>query len=565
MTESTNQNDRFTTHLDTHLDTHRVENQSPIYGGFNAWQNNPLLSSICTRLPQPVISGLNTHGAWAGQKETIELGRMANIHQPVLKTHDSKGNRIDQVEFHPAYHALMRRSIAAGMHNSIWDESPEERGCRNLARAARYYMSAGVEAGHLCPITMTNASIAAIASSPGVASEWLPLIQTRKYDSTSRPPGQKSGLTIGMGMTEKQGGSDVRSNTSIAREANDGLWQLSGHKWFMSAPMCDAFLMLAQTRPDESNSQPSCFLVPRLLPNGDHNGLRFQRLKEKMGNRSNASSEVEFDGAYAQLIGEEGKGIATILEMVTLTRLDCAVASSGLMHAALAEAVHHCRHRQAFGKILIDQPLMSRVLADMALDVAAASALSLRLARAYDLAAANPAEAAYARLMTPVIKYWVCKIAPGLIYEAMECLGGNSYVEDGNLARHYREAPLNAIWEGSGNIMCLDVMRVVGQGGDILPTVLALLERDLGPGSEKTVEVIGTAAVMANADPGSARILTEQLALTAGAAELRRLQLGETADAFIESRLGGLWRSTYGMLDNRYDVRKILDALYPQG
>ena len=544
--------------------THSVENQSPLFGGFNSWRSNPLLHTMLAGISQPVVEDLDKHGAWAGQKETFELARLANANPPVLKTHDGQGNRIDQVEFHPAYHALMRRSVGAGMHNSIWDDDPTERGYRNLVRAAKYFISAGVEAGHLCPITMTNASVAAIIKSPAIARDWLPRIQSRKYDSTARAPGQKAGLTIGMGMTEKQGGSDVRSNTSSAREVGEGLWKLTGHKWFMSAPMCDAFLMLAQTSVGENKQQPSCFLVPRILPDGERNGLHFQRLKEKLGNRSNASGEVEFDGVYAHLVGELGKGVATILEMVTLTRLDCAVASSGLMYASLAQAVHHCRHRQAFGANLIDQPLMERVLADMALDVAAASALSLRLARAFDNAPVNAGEAAYARLMTPVIKYWVCKIAPNLIYEAMECLGGNGYVEEGNLARHFREAPLNAIWEGSGNIMCLDVMRVIGNSSEILPTVLSMLESDLGEGSGKTVEVIQTAAGMANSDPGSARILTEQLALTAAAAELRRLQLAETADAFIESRLGGLWRSTYGMLDNRYNTRGILDNWYPQ-
>ena len=555
MTESQSDNNGMATHL--------VENQSPVYGGFNAWRNNPLLQTICAGIPQSVVDDLDAHGAWAGQTETIELGRLANVNQPVLKTHDNRGNRIDQVDYHPAYHALMRRSVTAGMHNSIWDEDASERGIRNLVRAAKYFISAGVESGHLCAITMTNASVAAIVQSPGVANEWIPRIQTRKYDSTTRPAAHKSGLTIGMGMTEKQGGSDVRSNSSTAKEVDNGLWRLTGHKWFMSAPMCDGFLMLAQTPMGKQDNQPSCFLVPRILPNGEKNGLRFQRLKDKLGNRSNASSEVEFVGVYAHLIGEEGRGISAILEMVTLTRLDCSVASCGLMYASLAEAVHHCRHRQAFGKKLIDQPLVARVLADMALDVAAATALSLRLAQAYDHAQSNSAEAAYARLMTPVIKYWTCKLAPSLIYEAMECLGGNGYVEDGNLARHYREAPLNAIWEGSGNIMCLDVIRVISQGNDILPIVLAMLERDLGEGAAKTVDVIHTAAGMANADPGSARILTEQLALTAAAAELKRLRLGDLADAFIESRLGGLWRSSYGMLDNRYDVNSILDNLFP--
>ena len=539
--------------------THVVENQPPAYGGFNAWQSDRLLQTICSGMNANVVTSLDAHGKWAGSSEAIELGRLANTHLPELKTHDAKGFRIDKVEFHPAYHALMRNSITHGMHNSIWDNNEQELGQRNLARAARYYMSSAVDVGHLCPITMTNAAIAAILGTPSVAKEWLPRIQTRKYDSGNKPPVEKLGLTIGMGMTEKQGGSDVRTNASVAVDAGNGLWRLHGHKWFMSAPMCDAFLMLAQTPTADGSGQLSCFLVPRILPDGTNNGLQFQRLKNKLGNRSNASSEVEFNGVLAHLIGEQGKGVSTILEMVTLTRLDCAVSSAGLMRAALSEAVHHCRHRVVFGAKLIDQPLMTRVLADMALDVAAATALAMRLALAYDKAGSDPAQAAYARLMTPVIKYWVCKIAPNLIYEAMEAMGGNGYVEDGNLARHFREAPLNAIWEGSGNVMCIDVMRVISKGGEILPMVLSSLENDLGEGAGKTVEVIRTAAGMAQADPGSARILTEQLALTAAAAEMKRLGLGELADAFIETRLGGLWRSTYGMLDNRYNARGILD------
>lgn len=543
--------------------THSVFNQSPIFGGHNPWLADPLLQRIAGPLRAETRKGLETHGAWAGLAETFELARLANRHTPILKTHDMKGNRLDQVEFHPAWHALMRKSVAAGLHCSIWDDDPEGRGARNLARACRFYLTAGVESGHLCPITMTNAAVAALVTTPRVANEWLPRIRSRKYDSSSSPPIRKSGITLGMGMTEKQGGTDVRANTTLARSTSDGLYRLTGHKWFMSAPMCDAFLMLAQM--EEGNKVGlGCFLVPRILPDGRPNNLHFQRLKDKLGNRSNASSEVEFRDALAQLIGEPGRGVPTIIEMVTLTRLDCAVSSAGIMRNALAEAVHHARHRKVFGEVLIRQPLMARVLADLALDVAAATALSMRLAGSFDRAAADPAEAAYARLMTPVIKYWVCKSAGPLIAEAMECLGGNGYIEEGNLARYYREAPVNAIWEGSGNVMCLDVMRVLAKGGETLENVLDGLEKDLdGAGAAKTVEVIRTAASMAGADPGSARILTEQLALTAAGAELRRLGLGKVADAFVETRLGGLWRSTYGMLDNRYDAAGIVDLLYP--
>ncbi|MGI9352528.1 MAG: acyl-CoA dehydrogenase family protein [Rhizobiaceae bacterium] len=534
-------------------------NQSPSFDGFNAYTDDPLLSLLTLTLKQPVRDDLAKMGVWAGNSETINLGVLANQYDPQLQTHDAKGNRLDQVDFHPAWHALMRRSVEAGLHNSIWKNDGDEAGGRNLARAARVYMTAGVEMGHLCPLIMTNASVATLNLNKGVLNEWLPKILSGKYDPSNKPVDKKLGVTIGMGMTERQGGSDVRANTSQADELGNGVWKVNGEKWFMSAPMCDAFLVLAQMQ-----EGLGCFLLPRVLDDGKSNGLEFRRLKKKLGNKSNASSEVEFRNSLGILIGEPGRGIQSIMDMVSFTRLDCAVASAGLMRVCLAEAVHHCRHRSAFGKKLFDQPLMERVLADMVIDVSAATALVFRLASSFDRASANPAEAAYARLMTPVIKYWVCKTAPSLIYEAMECLGGNGYVEDYNLARHYREAPLNAIWEGAGNIMCLDVLRVISKSSDVLDTVLDNLQRDLGSeNSGKLIDVLKSAASMAGEDAGGARILVEQLAYTAAAAELKRLGAGETADAFIETRLGGLWRSTYGMLDSRYNARGIVEKDYP--
>ena len=535
-------------------------NQSPVFGGHNAYTNDPLMNAVTSHLPTSVRHNLAAHGQWAGSADALEMAHLANRETPQLRAYDARGNRLDQVEFHPAYHALMRRSVTQGLHCSIWDEGGDEKGSRNLVRAARFMMSSGVDAGHLCPITMTNASVAALMTTPQLLQEWLPAIRTRQYDPSHRSPGKKSGLTLGMGMTERQGGTDVRSNTTVARKLNDGLWRINGEKWFFSAPMCDAFLILAQ-----SDNVLSCFLIPRILPDGRHNGMQLQRLKDKLGNRSNASSEVHFIDCLGHLVGEEGHGVRAILEMVTLTRLDCAAGSSGLMRAALSEAVFHCRHRTVFGKKLIDQPLMTRVLADLALDSAAATALSLRLARSFDLASVDDDEAAYARLMTPVIKYWVCKTAPSLVYEAMECLGGNGYVEEGNLARLYREAPLNAIWEGSGNVMCLDVMRVLSRGRRLMERVLNRLDRDMHAVAPKATSVLRSAVDMALADPGSARFLTEQLALTAAAAELRRVFPGVVADAFTETRLGGSWRSTYGMLDGRYNARDIVERCFPAG
>lgn len=539
--------------------THEVLNQSPPLTGNSAWRADPLLVQIAEKYPDVVRKELDQLGRYVRSSEAQELARLANVETPQLRTYDRQGHRIDQVEFHPAYHALMRRSVAVGLHSSVWENNAAESGKRHQIRAARFYMTAQLECGHLCPITMTSASLAALMGNPKLFREWAPRVTTRKYDQSRKPPVEKTGLTLGMGMTEKQGGTDVRANTTRAERVGSGFYRLTGHKWFMSAPMSDAFLMLAQ-----ANEGLSCFLVPRILGDGKDNGLRFQRLKDKLGNRSNASSEVEFTGAIAEMVGEPGSGIKTIMDMVTLTRLDCAVANAGLMRAALAEAVHHTRHRKAFGKPLYEQPLMQRVLADMALDVAGAAALSIRLARSFDEAANNPGEAAFARAMTPVVKYWVCKTAPSLIYEAMECLGGNGYVEEAPLARYYREAPVNAIWEGSGNVMALDVLRVLKRAPQLFDEVLSNIGRDLGPAGKGTTGVLRAALQVANTDEGSARILTEQLAISAAAAELRRLGAGQIADAFVESRLAGQWRATYGMLDARHDARIILDTLYPE-
>ncbi len=538
--------------------THEVTNQPPLIWGTNAWRGDPLLVQLSEDFSDPVRKDLDAIGRFVMSAEAQDLARLANTETPKLRTHDRQGHRVDVVEFHPAYHALMRRSIANGLHSSVWENGEAEVGRRHQVRAARFYMTAELECGHLCPITMTSASLAALMASPKLFREWAPRVTTRKYDQAQKPPVEKAGLTLGMGMTEKQGGTDVRANTTKAERTGNGFYRITGHKWFMSAPMCDAFLVLAQ-----APEGLSCFLVPRLLSDGRGNGFHFQRLKDKLGNRSNASSEVEFVGAVGELVGEPGAGVKTIMDMVTLTRLDCALASSGLMRAGLAEAVHHTRHRMVFGKNLVDQPLMQRVLADMALDVAGATALSFRLARAFDEAADSRGEAAFVRAMTPVVKYWVCKIAPSLLYEAMECLGGNGYVEEAPLARYYREAPVNAIWEGSGNVMALDVLRVLKSGPSLFDEVLAGIDRDLGPPGKGTTDVLRAAIEVAQSDEGSARMLTEQLALAAAAAELRRLGAGRIADAFIETRLAGQWRGTYGMITARHDCRMIIDTLYP--
>ncbi|MFH2014591.1 MAG: acyl-CoA dehydrogenase family protein [Pseudomonadota bacterium] len=538
---------------------HEVTNQTPPLAGSNAWRGDPLLMQLAQDFSEPVRKDLDAIGRFVLSPEAQDLARLANTELPKLRTHDRQGRRLDIAEYHPAYHALMRRSVTNGLHSSIWENGETETGKRHQTRAARFFLTSELECGHLCPITMTSASLAALMASPKTFREWAPRITSRKYDQSNKAPVDKAGLTLGMGMTEKQGGTDVRANTTKAEKAGNGFYRITGHKWFMSAPMSDAFLVLAQ-----ATEGLSCFLVPRLLGDGASNGLSFQRLKDKLGNKSNASSEVEFNNTLGEMIGEPGAGVKTIMDMVTLTRLDCALASSGIMRAGLQEAVHHARHRKVFGETLMDQALMQRVLADMALDVAAATALSFRLARAFDEAAVDRAEASFARAMTPVVKYWVCKTAPPLLYEAMECLGGNGYVEESPLARYYREAPVNAIWEGSGNVMALDVLRVLKRGPALFEEVIAGIDKDLGASGRGTSDVLRAAMQIAAADDGSARILTEQLALSAAAAELKRLGAGRIADAFIETRLAGQWRNTYGMLDGRHDPRTILETLYPE-
>lgn len=540
------------------FDSHDVFNQSPPFAGRNLFTSDPGLGALVESLPTPLQDDLAAHGAAWGAAETFELGRIANQSIPTLKTHDSTGSRIDVVEFHPAYHALMRRSVAAGLHCSTWDRAGAESEVRTLVRAARLFMTVQAECGHTWPMTMTNASLAALAYAPSIANRWSPLARARQYDTSQKPATEKLGVTLGIGMTEKQAGSDISATTTRAEDARDGSWRITGHKWFMSAPMSDAFLVLATTV-----QGLSCFLVPRILPDGRRNGIRLMRLKDKLGNRSNATAEAELFEAAGWLVGEAGGGVATTFDMVSLIRLDCSIASAGLMRAAVAEAVHHARHRKAFGAALVDQPLMARVLADMSLDALGAAALAFRLAEAYDRADEDPAEAAFARLMTPAVKYWVCKLAPTLIAEAIECLGGNGYVEESRLPRLYREAPANAVWEGAGNVMCVAVMRVLRKSSEPLEAVLANIEDELGSSATSTLNVLRAATAVSLADEGSARVLTEQLAMTVAAAALRRRFPAVIADAFLDSRLGKPWRSTYGMLDSRFDSRSFVDYLCP--
>jgi putative acyl-CoA dehydrogenase len=540
--------------------THEVLNQSPPFCDVDLFAlDRPLADAVAANGGASAQAELSEFGKHWGSAAMAERGRLANENTPKLRTFDSRGNRRDEVEFHPAYHELMARSAHAGLHNSTWDaQGKPAAGAAGVVRAAKFYMAAGVETGHLCPITMTRASVAALAAEPDLLAKLMPAISTRAYDPTFAPWWTKRGMTLGMGMTEKQGGTDVRSNVTRAMRDGNG-YRITGHKWFMSAPMCDAFLVLAQT--DEGLT---CFFMPRFVPDGSVNAIQFLRLKDKLGNRSNASSEVEFAGAYATRIGDEGRGIRTIIQMVQLTRQDCAIASAGLMRSGLAHALHHARHRSVFQKHLADQPLMASVLADMALHVEASIALVMRLCHAFDRAPDDPAEAAYMRLLTAAIKYWVCKSAPGFLYEAMECLGGNGYVEEGILARHFRESPVNAIWEGSGNVMCLDVLRALSREADAAASVLQRLAGQTGglPGAGEAVAFI--AGTFRRPDSERvARLAVEKLALLAAAAALNGTS-PHHAELFAATRLAGNHPGMYGAVDlSSDDVRGLMERALP--
>ena len=538
------------------FNTHEVFNQSPPYENVDLFLSDaPLVEAV--KANDSVgdlaadMAALSAFGKAWGTAERLALARQANENTPKLKTFDPKGFRSDTVEFHPAYHGFMQDSVAAGLHASTWTESGQRAAPpAEVLRSACFYMAAQVETGHLCPITMTRAALAPLAAAPALIAKIAPKVASRRYDPAFRPWWEKSGMTLGMGMTEKQGGTDVRANTSVATPDGDA-YSIVGHKWFMSAPMSDAFLVLAQ-----APGGLTCFLMPRFRPDGSVNALRFQRLKDKLGNRSNASSEVEFMGAFAWRVGDEGAGIRTILQMVQLTRLDCAVASAGLMRIALVQAVHHCRHRNVFGKPLIEQPMMRAVLADMTLDVEAAVALVFRLSHALDQASSDPREAAYARLMTAATKFWVSKLAPGFVFEAMESLGGNGYVEESILPRLYREGPVNAIWEGSGNVMCLDVLRAL-KGKE---------EADLFTGLTGEAGLNNGAENPQSSNEADARRLVQRLALTAAGTALKQSAPSVIADTFLKTRvknMHGVFYGTSGLNSQTVDLllRRVLSEV----
>ncbi|MBP2303397.1 acyl-CoA dehydrogenase family protein [Azospirillum picis] len=542
------------------LATHSVVNQPPDYAPRDLWAGDAALREAVLRHGGAGAGDLPAAlGALAGSARVMELGELANRHPPTLRAFDRYGRRVDEVEFHPAYHELMDLVARHHVQSIAW--MPERPG-GHVAHAAMVILLTQAEAGVLCPAAMSYASVPVLRRRPDLAAEWLPRLLSGRYDGRCIPAGEKAGATIGMAMTEKQGGSDVRANSTRARPAGGGNgggeggeYLLTGHKWFCSAPMSDAFLTLAQT-----DRGLSCFLVPRWRPDGTRNVFRIQRLKDKLGNRSNASAEIEYDGTSAWLVGGEGAGTATIMDMVHHTRLDCGAAAAGLMRAAVGRALHHTGHRSAFGRRLIDQPLMRQVLADMALESEAATALVLRVARAFDRASADPASRAFARLGVAVCKYWVTKRCPTLVYEALECHGGNGYVEEGDMPRLYREAPLNAIWEGSGNVICLDVLRTLQRE----PAALAALEAELAAagGLDGRLDrwMADTRALLAAGTSLDlqARRLVERLALALQAAELLRHGPPAVADAFCASRLGGDWGQAFGTLPAGVDSEAIL-------
>ena len=546
----------------TGFDTHEVFNQPPPLVGYDLFAADAALSEGMVREGAGwAISDLKGLGTRCTDPETIELGRLANANPPVLRTFDRFGHRRDEVEFHPAWHALLEILFENGVHSGPW---ADPRPGAHVARAAKFMMMAQVECGTLCPVTMTYGSVPALRRDAEIAKAWLPAFYGRRYDKRFQQVAGKTGALIGMGLTEKQGGSDVRANSTRADPivGSDREYRLVGHKWFLSAPMCDGFLVTAQ-----APGGMTCFFMPRFTPDGALNTLRFQRLKDKLGNRSNASSEVEFAGAWALRLGEEGRGLPTILEMGTYTRLDCALGTTGIMRQAVSQAVHHAAHRSAFQKRLIDQPLMRAVLADLALEVEAAVALCLRMARAFD-AQDNEGETALRRLLTPAAKYWICKRGPTLAAEAMEVLGGGGYVEESILPRIYREMPVNSIWEGSGNVMCLDVLRSLArspQSGQVL-----LAELHLARGADARLdasiaalesEITGRAAT----DESGARRLTEQLILTLQAALLVRHAPHAVADAFCVTRFGEGRAGAFGALPSGLDLAPIIARADPNG
>lgn len=534
------------------FETHAVDNQPPPFAPRDLWASDIALREALEREGAGAhAAAVAGYGALAGDA-LLAYGDEANRDRPRLRTHDARGHRIDRVEFHPAYHALMDAAISHGVTGLSWQ--PDAAPGAHVARAALSYLHSQADAGTSCPLTMTHAAVPVLRREPGLA-EWATKAAAPVYDPRELPIAEKAGVTLGMGMTEKQGGSDVRSNRTTATPTGDGRYRLVGHKWFFSAPMCDGFLVLAQ-----APAGLGCFLMPRRLEDGSRNAFRLMRLKDKLGDWSNASSEVEFTGALAWPVGPEGRGIATILEMVMLTRLDCMLGSAAQMRMALAQALHHARYRHAFGRALIEQPLMTNVLADLALEAEAALALSMRVARAVHESTRDPRQAAFARIATAIGKYWICKRTPAFVNEAQECLGGAGYVEESMLPRLYRQAPLNSIWEGSGNVQCLDVLRALGREPEVAAVLDAELDaaRGLDAGYDAALPRALAWLRPGAVDEHQARRAVEQLALALQASVLLRAA-SPTAASFCRTRLDAPHGLTFGTLPSGIDCRALVE------
>ena len=541
--------------------THEVLNQPPPLRDYNPFDADRALAEALQREGGGwAADRVHQLGAIAGGP-ALDWGVQANSSPPVLRTHDRYGRRIDEVEFHPAWHRLMELSVGHGLHALPWREP---RPGAHVARAALFFVLSQAESGHGCPISMTYSAMPALRAQPELAHEWEPRLTSTHYDARFLPAAQKTGALCGMAMTEKQGGSDVRANTTRAQAIGaggpGGEYAITGHKWFCSAPMCDAFLVLAQTE-----RGLTCFLLPRWLPDGTRNRFHIQRLKDKLGNRSNASSEVEFDGAWARMVGADGRGVPTIIEMVNHTRLDCVIGAASGMRHAVAQATHHAAHRVAFGKRLVEQPLMQNVLADLCIESEAATAAMMRLARAYDDGPRHPAERLFARLATAVIKYWTCKRWPAHAGEALECLGGNGYVEESLMPRIYREAPLNSIWEGSGNVICLDVLRAMARGPEVTEAFFAELDAAHGGDRRLDAFVADLRGALRDFDTIEvrARRVVERMALALQASLLVRGGDTAVADAFCGSRLTGDHGLAFGTLPAGTDCARIIERARP--
>jgi putative acyl-CoA dehydrogenase len=537
-------------------------NQPPPLAGHNVvTADHALVEAVSRHAGAAVVDDLAELGLQAGTAEAREHGRLANRHEPELATYDRYGNRIDEVVFHPSWHWLMERAVGHGLQAAPWEQQAEGSTTAHVRRAAGFMAWSHTDPAHGCPISMTYAAVPALRAEGALAKEWTPALAATSYDPGIRPVSQKKGALAGMGMTEKQGGSDVRANVTEARPTSaEGEYTLHGHKWFTSAPMNDVFLVLAQA-PDGL----TCFVVPRALPDGSRNALDITRLKDKLGNRANASAELELDGTLATRLGDEGRGDRTIIEMVAATRLDCVLGSTGLMRHTLNEAAWHVAHRSAFGGVLADKPLMQNVVADLQVEVEAATALAIRLAAAVD-AAADPHETALRRIALPLAKFWVCKRTPGFVAEALECLGGNGYVEESGLPLRYREAPLNSVWEGSGNVNALDVIRALGREPEVLNAWISEVGHARGGDArldravDDTLELLGETGA---AEVGARRLAGRMAACLQGAL-LVRFAPPEVADAFCGSRLGTTYEGTFGTLTSpTADLRAIVDRATP--